>query len=62
MENLAKALVGLAALSFVLAVASSFIGPIAGLPPESFSRACNNMALVGIGLSMVFGGGGQASA
>lgn len=62
MENLAKALVGLAALSFVLAVASSLIGPIFGIPPESFSRSCNNMALVGIGLSVVFGGGGQTSA
>ena len=57
MENLTKALVGLAALSFLLAVASSFIGPIWGIPPESFSRSCNNMALVGIGLSMVFGVG-----
>ncbi len=54
MENFAKALIGLSALAFVLAVAGAFMGPIAGVPPESFSRSCTNLALIGIGLGIVF--------
>ena len=40
MQNVGKGLVGLAAVSFVLAVLSGAVtGAIMGLPPESFARA-----------------------
>ncbi len=61
MENLAKALVGFAALSFVVGVivAGPMGGDILGFPAESFSRACSNLALVAIALMLM--GKGQSS-
>ena len=57
MDNLAKALIGLAALAFLLAVGTALLGvPILGVQPEGFSRACTNLALLSIGLSVCFGG------
>ena len=59
MENVAKGLVGLAALSFVVGVIVGFMGGgIMGFPAESFSRACDNLALVAIAL-MLMGSKGQ---
>ena len=62
MENLAKALVGFAALSFVLGVivAGPMGGSIMDFPAESFSRACNNFALLAIAL-MLMRSKGQSS-
>ena len=62
MENLAKALVGLAALSFVVGVivGGPMGGVLIGIPAESFSRACSNMALLAIAL-MLMGSKGQAA-
>ena len=55
MENLAKVLVGLAAVAFVLAAVGSLSSfSVMGLVPEGLSRACTNLALLGIALSMVF--------
>ncbi len=55
MQNLIKVMVGLAALAFLLAVAGSLnLFSLMGLPPETFSRACTNLALLGIGFSLVF--------
>ncbi len=55
MQNLVKAMVGFAALGFVLAVAGAFIeGGVFGIAPESYSRACTNLALLSIAFSMVF--------
>ncbi len=54
MQNLVKAMVGFAALAFVLAVVGVFIGGFMGIAPESYSRACTNLALLGIAFSMVF--------
>jgi hypothetical protein len=48
MDSLPKALAALAALGFALAVASALMGPIMGIPAESFSRACTNLALLAI--------------
>ncbi len=43
--------VGLAALSFLLAAISVLIGQsIVGIGAESFSRACTNLALIAIAL------------
>lgn len=55
MSTLAKALTGLAALAFVLAVVTHFGGPILRTEPEAFSNACTNLALLAIAV-MVFGG------
>ena len=62
MENLAKALVGFAAFSFVVGVivAGPMGGDILGFPAESFSRACDNFALLAIAL-MLMGSKGQAA-
>ncbi|HXI02144.1 MAG TPA: hypothetical protein VNI57_03110 [Candidatus Saccharimonadales bacterium] len=63
MHIVAKGLVGLAALAFILAVIDSvFTGPILTIPAESFSRAANNLALMAIALMVVFRehGGGPA--
>ncbi len=53
MQNIAKGLIGLAALAFLLAVIGSlFTGAIVGVAPEAFSRACTNLALIGIGVAL----------
>jgi len=55
MQNVIKVMVGLAALAFLLAVAGSLnLFSLMGLPPETLSRACTNLALLGIGFSLVF--------
>ena len=61
MENVAKGLVALAALSFIAAVLASLMGgALMGFPAESFSRACSNLALVAIAL-MLMGSKGPAA-
>jgi hypothetical protein len=55
MITLAKALTALAALAFVLAVLSSFAGPIVQTTAEAYSRASSNLALLAIALCVVFG-------
>ena len=50
MSNIAKVLIGLAVLGFVLAVFTSLLSPIFGISAEGFSRASNNMALIAIAL------------
>ncbi len=62
MEVLAKALVGGAALGFLLAVvAGAMGGEIAIFPAESFSRACTNLALLSIALQMMAKAGSGTS-
>ena len=55
MSNLVKVLIGLAALAFVLAVVSSFAGPIVNTGAEAYSRASNNLVLITIALVLTFG-------
>jgi hypothetical protein len=50
MSMLPKALTGLAAVAFVLAVISIFTGPIMGLAPHTFSRTCEDLALIAVAL------------
>ena len=51
----ARALIGLSALAFLLAVMGDLgFGFGIGVTPEGFSRACTNLALIGIGLSICF--------
>ena len=54
-EYIARALIGLSALAFLLAVIGNLgFGITIGTDPEGFSRACTNLALIGIGLSICF--------
>jgi hypothetical protein len=53
MAKLTMVLIGLSAISFLLAVISILVtGPIMGITPEGFSRACTNLVLMGIALSV----------
>jgi hypothetical protein len=64
MSNLVKALIGLAALAFVLAVLTHFVGPIVSTNPEAYSRASGNLSLLAIALVLTYGtasGVGRAS-
>lgn len=54
MRTLAKVLVGLAGLAFVLAVVGAFTGRLMHVHPEGFSRACSNLALLAIALVLTF--------
>ncbi len=53
-EYIARALIGLSALAFLLAVIGACTGQIMGISPEGLSRACTNLALIGIGISLCF--------
>lgn len=56
MNNLVKTLIGLATLAFVLAVLTSFTGPIVlNTSPGAFSRASTNLSLLAIALVLTFG-------
>jgi hypothetical protein len=55
MQTLVKVLISLSALAFVLAVIEVlFTGPIMNIVPESLSRACTNLAIIAIALSICF--------
>ncbi len=61
MEYVVKGLVVLAALAFILGVLAGITGgAIRGFPAESFSRACDNFALIAIAV-MLMRGKGQAA-
>ncbi len=61
MEYVVKGLVVLAALAFILGVLAGMTGgAIRGFPAESFSRACDNFALIAIAV-MLMRGKGQAA-
>jgi hypothetical protein len=47
---LPKALTGLSAVAFVLAVAAIFKGPIMNLAPHTYGHACADLALIAIAL------------
>jgi hypothetical protein len=55
MRNLSKALTALAALAFVLALATNFTGGILNTTAQGFSRACTNLAVLAIALVLTFG-------
>jgi hypothetical protein len=48
MSTLPKALTGLAAVAFVVAVITSFTGPLKSMPAHTFAHACTNLALLAI--------------
>ncbi len=53
MSALPKVLTGLAALAFVLAVFTNFVGPFVHVGAEGFSRASTNLALLAIALVLI---------
>ena len=55
MSTLVKALIGLAALAFLLAVLTHFMGPIVQTQAEAYSRASTNLGLLAIALVLAFG-------
>ncbi len=54
MQGIAKVLVVLAAITFVLAVVGAYTGTLMGIGAEALSRACTNLALIAIAGVMVF--------
>jgi hypothetical protein len=50
MSMLPKALTGLSAVAFVLAVVAIFTGPIMNLAPHTYGHACADLALIAIAL------------
>ncbi len=61
MDHVVKGLVFLAALTFILGILAALTGgDIRGFPAESFSRACDNFALIAIAV-MLMRGKGQAA-
>jgi NhaP-type Na+/H+ and K+/H+ antiporter len=59
MESISKALVGLAVLSFIVGVIAGLMGGgLMDFPAESFSRACDNLALIAIAM-LLMGKNGQ---
>ena len=55
MDVIIKGLIVVSALAFLLAVFGSLTNYfIFGISPEAFSRACSNLALIAIAMSVVF--------
>ncbi len=55
MANLPKPLLTVAALALILAILTVFTGPlIRGATAEGLSRACSNLALLAIGIALVW--------
>jgi len=53
MEKLTGALISVAALGFILAVVSVFLGgTFLSISAEAFSRACTNLALIAIAVTL----------
>ena len=54
MPGIAKLLVLLAVITFVLAVLGAWTGNMMGIGAEALSRACTNLALIAIAMVIVF--------
>ena len=55
MDKLIKGLIGIAALAFVIAVLGAVLRfDLLGVGPEGYSRACSNLVLIAIALSLGF--------
>lgn len=55
MSNILKGIVALAVLAFILAVIGALFNfSIIRIPPEAFSRACNNLSLIAIAMAVCF--------
>ena len=57
MKNIIRVLIGISALAFVLAVIAYLMGGFfLGISTGACSRACNNLALIAIALTLSFKG------
>ena len=54
MSNLPKLFLVAALVAFLLAIITVYTGPLASIPPEGFSRACTNLALLAIGIAFAW--------
>ncbi|MCH7565425.1 MAG: hypothetical protein IH968_16555 [Gemmatimonadetes bacterium] len=54
MPAIAKVLVVLAAITFILAVVGAYTGALMGIGAEAYSRACTNLALLALAIVIVF--------
>jgi hypothetical protein len=62
MSVAAKVLIGLACLSFLGGLFTAFLWPIVtSVPPESYSRGANNLALIAIALLLCYKGNASSS-
>lgn len=62
MSVAAKVLIGLACLAFLGGLFTAFVWPIlSAVPPESFSRGSNNLALIAIALLLCCKGNGSSA-
>ncbi len=61
MSGIAKLFVLLSLVAFLLAVVGSWMGAMLGVGAEAYSRACTNLALMAIAITMVFPEEGSAS-
>jgi hypothetical protein len=61
MSGIAKLLVLLAAITFLVAVIGAFTGTIMEIGAEAFSRASTNLALLAIAIVLVFKEEGSAA-
>ena len=55
MAGAPKVLLILSMIAFIIAVVTTFTGDLGNIPPEGFSRASTNMALLAIGCYMIHG-------
>ena len=60
MAGAPKALIIIAAISLILAIIGTMTGEIGNIPPEGFSRASVNTALLAIGWHMIMNGSGSS--
>ena len=61
MVNIAKTIIGLADIAFVLAVVANVIGIAWFSSAEGYSRASTNLSLLAIALALCFGTGRSES-
>jgi hypothetical protein len=55
MSNIIKTLIALSIIAFIIAVFGSIFNfDLLGVDPEGYSRACNNIVLIGIALAISF--------
>ncbi len=55
MAGAPKVLLILAAITFIVAIVATFTGSLGNIPPEGYSRASTNLALLAIGCYMIHG-------
>lgn len=53
MSGAPKGLLILAAIALIIAIVGTFTGSIGDIPPEGFSRASTNLALLAIGIHVI---------